>query len=414
MVNIFRNWILTAAALIILGSAAVQAQNNNHQTDKNTDNIPAALFSIITLNLNNVSLEEALNELSVKSGIKLNYIISDIFRQKTVSVNKQNTIASEVLMDILNRTGTGLRTTKDGLLIIIPAKNSYAEITGIVTDNKSGLPLSRVNVIIKGTQLGAATDSSGGFIIRNVSPGIYSVEASTIGYETKVIENISIKENETVELQFELNETTLLLSEIVVTPGHFTLMEDKPASYNVLESEDLRDFPQLGEDIFRAVKRLPGLSGNDFSAKFAVRGGEHDEVLVMLDGLELHDPFHLKAVGGGLSIIDVELINSIDMITGAFPAEYGNKLSGVFNMQTRTPTSEKPRTSLAISFLNTRFLTEGTFKNGKGSWQLLARRGYIEYILKLMEEENNVKPVYYDIYSKMQYFLNPDHLISAH
>ncbi|MFC1565263.1 TonB-dependent receptor plug domain-containing protein, partial [candidate division KSB1 bacterium] len=193
----------------------------------------------------------------------------------------------------------------------------------------------------------------------------------------------------------------------------FSLMENKTAAVNVLKAEDIRDFPQLGEDIYRAVTRLPGLSGNDYSAKFAVRGGEQDEVLVLIDGMELYEPFHLKDVGGGFSIIDVEAIKNIDMITGAFPAEYGNRMSGVFNMNTGTKTLDRPRTSAAISFMNTRFLTEGSFNQGKGYWMVLGRRGYIDYILKLMDADFSFEPVYYDLFGKVQYFLNENNSVSA-
>jgi hypothetical protein len=173
-------------------------------------------------------------------------------------------------------------------------------------------------------------------------------------------------------------------------------------------------FPQIGEDIYRAINRLPGVSGNDVSAKFNIRGGEHDEVLVMLDGMELYDPFHLKDLDGFLSIIDVEAIRSIDMITGAFPAEYGNRLSGIFNMKSVSPTVENRRTSLAISFLNARFLTQGGSSNGKWQWLFLARRGYLDLLLKWLSPEDEIRPVYYDVLSKIQYSVNSRHSIGAY
>jgi len=177
---------------------------------------------------------------------------------------------------------------------------------------------------------------------------------------------------------------------------------------------DLRNFPQFGQDIYRAVSRLPGLASNDFSAQFYVRGGEQDEVLILLDGVELFDPFHLKDFGGSVSVIDVELIRDIDMISGAFPAEYGNRLSGVFNMTTRTPAVGRPKTSLALSFMNSRFLSEGSFNRDRCRWQVLARRGYIDYILSLIGEDDSYKPSYYDIFGKVQYFLNNNHEVCGH
>jgi len=125
-----------------------------------------------------------------------------------------------------------------------------------------------------------------------------------------------------------LAEEAIPLSEVIVTPGHFSMMQKETTIRQTLKREDIRSFPQLGEDIYRAVTRLPGLAGNDYSSKFSVRGGENEEVLVLLDGMKLYEPFHLKDFGGSVSVIDVEAIGGIDMITDAFTADYGDRLSG--------------------------------------------------------------------------------------
>ena len=138
-------------------------------------------------------------------------------------------------------------------------------------------------------------------------------------------------------------------------------------------SEEVETIPQFGEDIFRAVTRLPGITGDDFSAKFTVRGGENDQVLVRVDGVELYDPFHLMDIGGGaLSIIDVGLIEGVDLLTGGYPAEYGDKLSGVFDVRTRTPQPGRTHAAVGLSMMNARALIEGGSE--RSSWLVSARR----------------------------------------
>ncbi|MFC1530526.1 TonB-dependent receptor domain-containing protein [Gemmatimonadota bacterium] len=291
---------------------------------------------------------------------------------------------------------------------------TITSIAGWVTALNSGEPLRGVNIIVQGTDFGGATNREGRYTIPNLSPGNYTIIASMIGYERQVREGITVTADSTVHLDFSLVEQVLLLEEVIVTPGHFSLMEREPRSSSGLAAVDIRAFPQFGEDIYRSVSRLPGLASNDFSSKFYVRGGEQDEVLILLDGMELLDPFHLKEFGGGLSIIDVEVIREIDLITGAFPAEYGNRLSGVFNMVTRTPSMEQPRTSLALSFMNARYLTEGSSKDGRYRWQVLARKGYIDLILGLIGEDDNYQPGYYDLLGKVQYLASDRHMLSAH
>ncbi|UCD37434.1 MAG: TonB-dependent receptor, partial [Fidelibacterota bacterium] len=116
---------------------------------------------------------------------------------------------------------------------------------------------------------------------------------------------------------------------------------------------------------------------------------------------------------GFMSMIDVESIRGIDMITGAYPAEYGNRLSGVFNLKTISPLPYRKRTSLAISFLNARLLAENSFAHGRGQWMFLARRGYIDLLLKGSGEDLGA-PYYYDILSKIHFNLSPRHSLSGH
>jgi len=396
-----------------MAGSTLFAQAKSNETI-HTPGIPKSLSKIISVNFDNVRFDKALNLISEQSKIRFNYSGDSLPLDQKVSLKMKNVPVSEALMRLLIDTNTGLLLTEDGHFVLVPVSGSYGIIKGTVTSEETNDPLLGVNVVIRGTLLGSSTDTDGNFIIHKLVPGVYSLEVTMIGYEEKLIRNIVVQQKEVVEVNIRLAQRPLSLSEIIVTPGQFSLMRNEPASRNVLSAEEIRDFPQMGEDIYRAIRRLPGLSGNDFSAKFSVRGGEQDEVLVLLDGMELYDPFHLKDFGGSLSIIDYELINRIDIHTGAFSAEYGNRMSGVFNIETGVAKSEKPKTSLSLSFLNTRFLSEGKFDNGKGAWQAIARLGYIGYILRCIGFEDDFDPKYHDIFGKVRYFLNDKHLISAH
>jgi hypothetical protein len=191
-------------------------------------------------------------------------------------------------------------------------------------------------------------------------------------------------------------------------------MGTEPTATQTLSRDDIESIPQFGEDIYRAVRRLPGVAAGDFSAKFTVRGGEHEEVLVTLDGLELYDPFHLKDIEGGIfSIVDVDAVQGVDMMTGGFSAEHGDRMSGVFKITTKNPPVDKKRYYVGLSFLNARFLSEGTFADNKGSWLVSGRRGYLDLILEIMGEADNFRPKYYDFLSKVQYQLGGNHVLSA-
>jgi len=280
-------------------------------------------------------------------------------------------------------------------------------------DAGTGDPLMGAVIALIGTSMGTVADSAGNYSLDGLEPGIYSLECSYIGFETKRIENVNVREGTVVDLDIELVEQPIRLSAMTVTPGRFAIMGKDPDIRQALTHEEIQTIPQFGEDIYRAVTRLPGISSNDFSAKFTVRGGEHDEVLVLLDGLELYDPFHLKDINGGaLSIVDVVAIEGIDLLTGGFPAEYGDRTSGVFNIRSTTAEVGQKRHSLGISFMNARMMSEGTFE--KGSWLFSARRGYLDLVLRLMDEDEDISPTYYDVLGKIEYQLDPKHRLSAH
>jgi hypothetical protein len=181
-----------------------------------------------------------------------------------------------------------------------------------------------------------------------------------------------------------------------------------------MSREEVRTLPQLGEDLFRTMERLPGISTNDFTARLFVRGSRHDEVLTLFDGIELFEPYHLKHWDAVLSILDLEAVGSVDLITGGFPVEYGDRSAGVFSLQAADPPAEGTRTSLGLSFMNASFRNQGSFDEGKGGWLVSARRGFLDIVFKLASVEGDFHPAYYDVFGKAEYEIRPGHRISAH
>ena len=318
----------------------------------------------------------------------------------------------------------GLRRIRSGELVVAialfattwgaaSASQGSGVLAGSVMEAESGRPLPYALVRVVGEPLGTMTDEEGSFVIREVPTGVQALEATLIGYRTQRLDGLSLSEDGRLEVRLLLERAVLTLREVVVTPGRVAIMKSDPMVRQTLTEDEINTIPHFGEDIYRAVTRIPGVSGNDISAKFTVRGGEHEEVLVLLDGLELYEPFHLKDIlGGVLSIVEVTTIEGIDMMSGGFPARYGNHMSGVFDISSVTP-AEKERTAVGISLMNARFYTEGRFDEGRGSWLLSARRGYLDIVMKMVEG-GEISPVYYDLHGKLQYRLNDLHALSAH
>lgn len=202
------------------------------------------------------------------------------------------------------------------------------------------------------------------------------------------------------------------LAQIVVTPSRFELLGSEPEQRQFLSREDVRRVPHISDDFYRAIRRIPGAASDDLTARFNIRGGEEDEAVILLDGAEIYDPFHVKDIVRAFSSIDAEAIGSVDILTGGFPAEYGGRMSGVIDIASLAPSETK--TELGVSLLNLRALSQGTMADGRGQWLLSIRRGYLHELLELVDSTNDIDPRYYDLLGKLQWTLGDKHVLSAH
>jgi len=381
--------------------------------------VPKSLLTVISIDLKDVPFEKALSVLAKKGNFKLSYNRSRIPVDKKVSVKMENVQALKVLIHLMKKTGTKLVITRKGQLAIVPDKKGQKQptsmrkgnIQGQVFDGETREALPGANIYVFGKRMGTSSGSDGRFTIEDIPAGIHSLQFSYVGYVSRIFENIHVTESQVSDVMVSLTPETFMLKDVTVTPGQFSIMGKGPSVRQALTREDLEAVP-FGEDVYRAISRLPGISSSDFSAKFSVRGGENEQVLVLMDGLELYEPFHLKDIdGGALSIIDVAAVEGIDLLTGGFSAEYGDRMSGVFNVRSIRP--GKKRTSLGISFMNARIMSEGTFNKERGTWLVSARRGYLDLVMDLVGEKDPPRPIYYDVLSKVEYRLNAKQIFSA-
>lgn len=380
--------------------------------------LPGVLLKTISVRLDSVNLKTALDTIAQLGDFRLNYNSTHLPMDKQITVHMSNVWTLDVLLSVLRGTGLELLMTTGKQLIIVQKKSQKVKTSGgIVGKVMSDMqPFPNAIIRLVKTLRGAVTDSVGAFYINNVPEREYTVEVSHLGYEKQRVEKVQVHSDSTISLTFHLVPKVYSLDELVVMPGRFSIMQKDPVVQQSLSKEDIRSVPQFGEDIYRAVSRLPGVAANDWSAQFTVRGGEHDEVLVLLDGLELYEPFHFKDFGGIFSIVDVMAIDGIDLMTGAFPAMYGNHMSGVFNISSRSA-PEETHTSVGISLMNARVISEGVFGQGRGHWLISFRPGYLDLLVRMTggandNEEFSVR--YYDALAKAQYQLNDRHTLSAH
>ncbi len=213
------------------------------------------------------------------------------------------------------------------LLPFILFAGTTGKLSGSIKDAQTGEPLIGANISIEGTHVGAITNINGEFVILNLTPGRYSVKFSYIGYETLLMKDVSITVDQTTLLQVKLNAQSIQVDEMVVTAQTPLIQKDVTSSISVITREEIEALPV--STFSELLSLQAGVVGSGSSLH--IRGGRSNEVAYMIDGTIVVDPL----LGGLATDINNDAIQSMNLLSGTFNAEYGNALSGVVNIVTR-------------------------------------------------------------------------------
>lgn len=202
-------------------------------------------------------------------------------------------------------------------------------ISGKVTEKKSKEALLGVNILLKGTYYGAATDFDGKYIIKNINPGTYNIEVSLIGYKAVKYGAIKVEKGKTKQLDIELEESALTLGQEVVIVGARPMLDaEETQSKRTISKEDIQ--AARLENISEIVVQQAGVVKSD--NEIHIRGGRSNENAFLLDGVSVQDP--LAGTGFGLQL-SANAIEEVEVITGGYNAEFGQATSGVVNVRTK-------------------------------------------------------------------------------
>lgn len=407
-----------AAFLLLVTAVPLRAQaSQSGFTPIERDSATASLNMPITLVVAHEPLRTALEKLGRLSGVSLVFDDSLPGLGYRTTLHAQRMPLREAIARALEGSPLMAMTSRTGQIVFVvrplpPARNT--RVVGRIIDSATATPIAGVYVELVGTRFSAYSRDSGTFVLGQVPFGDYTLRVARLGYAPLTLPNVHITRTPSDTIVLSLSRASISLAEVIVTPGYFGLIEGSIAAPQRMAREQLETVPQIGEDIYRAVSRLPGVTADEFSAKFGVRGASGDELYVSLDGLELAEPFHLKDLGGAFSIIDIQALGSASLTTGGFSAEYGDRLTGVFTMRSVDPRTDRTRTSAGISLMNARLTSQGGFANGRGGWLFSARPGYLDLALKLTSVSDTYTPRYYDVFAKAQYDLASGGRIAIH
>lgn len=261
------------------------------------------------------------------------------------------------------------------------------QIKGVVIDKSTRQPLEFVNVLVVGLGIGASTDANGNFLITQVPPGIYRLQASFLGYKTELTPEYRVN-HVTPYVQIELEEENASLNEVIVTASPFQKVPESPVSLRVIGLQEIEKAPGANRDISKVVQNYPGVAFSPIGYRndLIVRGGSPSENRFYLDGVEIPNINHFStqgASGGPVGLIDADLIRSVKFYSGAFPADKGNALSSVLDFSLRDGDMERNSLKATLGASEVSLSSNGHIGN-KTSYLVSVRRSYLQALFKIL------------------------------
>ena len=289
-----------------------------------------------------------------------------------------------------------LRYWMVALLVAMPlaAQTPGVTLSGFVTDADNGESLPLASIVLTQVQLGAASNSSGYYAVKEVPAGTYEVVISYIGYKTWR-DTLAFSDQD-VRLDVALQVESVDLEEIVIEAERREELEQATqSSFIALQVEPLQQMPAVGEaDLLRSLQLLPGIqSASDISSGLYVRGGGPDQTAILLDHIPLYNPSHLF---GFFSTFNPDAIKDVQLYKGAYPAAYGRTLGAVLDVSNREGNRQRFSGRGGISLIASRLLAEGPV--GQGSWMMAGRRTYLEPVLSVVRSRGVDIPLNYYFY----------------
>ena len=261
-------------------------------------------------------------------------------------------------------------------------------VRGKVIDRQSRQPVAYANVFVAGIPgKGASTDSLGTFKIEQVPPGIYSLEASCIGYQTVSTPEYIVSAS-TPFIEIEMEEDANLLNTVVVVPSPFRRSIESPVSMRIIGLQEIEKSPGANRDVSRIVRSYPGVSFSPIGYRndLIVRGGSPSENRFYMDGIEIPNINHFAtqgASGGPVSIVNADLIREITFYTGAFPANRSGALSSVldFRLKDGNPDKQAFKATIGASEVS---LSGAGHLGQRTTYLFSARQSYLQLLFKML------------------------------
>lgn len=284
------------------------------------------------------------------------------------------------------------------IFLIVIIADSFSQglnqtIRGVVTDQDSKLPIAGATVAIAGSNplKATITDAQGVFRLDNIPIGRFTIQVSSMGFENIILPNIVVNSGKEVVLNINMQEAVTQLKAVVVTvdKNRAGVLNDMSiVSGRSVSPEQTNRYAGGFNDPSKILSNFAGVANTgDGSNDIIVRGNSPKYIQWRLEGVQIANPNHFSdqsSVGGSVSTLNNNLLATSDFYTGAFSAEYGDVLSGVYDVKLRQGNNEKFESIFGFGVVGSELTVEGPFRKGhKGSYLLNYRYSTVSLISKL-------------------------------
>lgn len=281
-------------------------------------------------------------------------------------------------------------------------------IKGKITDAINNEPIPFATVVLLNSNAGSSSDVNGFYEITGLSPGIYSIQVSYIGYKKKVVYEIQVNNAFAAFVNIKLEQDVTVLEGVEVTASPFNKTEESPVSMRTIGIAEIQRNPGGNRDISKVIQSLPGVASTvSFRNDIIIRGGAPNENRFYLDGVEVPNINHFAtqgSSGGPVGMINVNFIREVDFYSGAFPANRNNALSSVFEFKQKDGNTDRLLTNFMVGSSDIGLTLDGPIGK-KSTFVLSARRSYLQFLFAALKLP--FLPTYNDFQWKYKISLSP-------
>ncbi|MDD2437917.1 MAG: TonB-dependent receptor [Massilibacteroides sp.] len=340
----------------------------------------------ISIQEKSISLEKAFEQIEKQTGYSIAYGQSKFDNKKKISLTLKDASLDETLTEVLRGTGLSYKINGYHIILIREKENTGKEqthksspltqtIRGTVTDAETSTPIEFATIsLLSRPEIGTTADSLGRFALKNIPIGRYDIQISYLGYKASIYREILLTSSREVYLDIPLKEDAHMLEEVLVTPNVNKEQPLNPMALSggrMLSVEEANRFAGALDDPARLVTSFAGVAGSFASNSMSIRGNAPQYTQWKLEGIEIPNPTHfadMVTLGGGtFTALSNQVMGNSDFFNGAFPSEYGNALSGVFDINLRNGNSQRYQNTFQIGLLGIDAASEGPISRKNNS-----------------------------------------------